>query len=88
MRWLGYDFLHASAAAKLLNTASNLAALCLFAWTGHVWWHLVAVTAVANVVGSLLGTRLALTRGTGFVRLVFMWVVGALLLKTGWSAYA
>lgn len=88
VRWLGYDFLHASASAKLLNTASNLAALSLFAWTGHVWWHLVAVMAVANVVGSMLGTRLALKRGTGFVRVFFMWVVGALLLKTGWSAYA
>lgn len=88
VRWLGYDFLHASASAKLLNTASNLAALSLFAWTGHVWWHVVAVTAVANVLGSLLGTRLALKHGAGFVRVFFMLVVGALLLKTGWSAYA
>jgi uncharacterized protein len=62
--------------------------LSLFAWTGHVWWHLVAATALANVVGSMLGTWLALKRGTGFVRLFFMWVVGALLLKTAWSAYA
>jgi uncharacterized protein len=53
-----------------------------------VWWHLVAATALANVVGSMLGTWLALKRGTGFVRLFFMWVVGALLLKTAWSAYA
>jgi uncharacterized membrane protein YfcA len=88
VRWLGYDFLHASASAKLLNTASNLAALSLFAWTGHVWWHLVAVMAVANVVGSVLGTRLALKHGAGFVRVFFMLVVGALLLKTGWTAYA
>lgn len=88
VRWLGYDFLHASASAKLLNTSSNLAALSLFAWTGHVWWHVVAVTAVANVLGSMVGTRLALKHGAGFVRVFFMLVVGALLLKTGWSAYA
>ena len=88
VRWLGYDFLHASASAKLLNTASNLAALSLFTWKGHVWWHLVAVMAVANVMGSALGTRLALKHGVGFVRVFFMVVVGALLLKTGWSAYA
>lgn len=87
VRGLGYDFLHASASAKLLNTASNFAALSLFAWKGHVWWHLVAVMAVANVLGSVLGTRLALKHGAGFVRVFFMLVVGALLIKTGWSAY-
>ena len=87
VRWLGYDFMHASASAKLLNTASNLAALSLFAWKGHVWWHLVAVTAVANVMGSLLGTHMALKHGTGFVRVFFMLVVGALILKSGVNAY-
>lgn len=87
VRWLGYDFLHASASAKLLNTASNLAALSLFAWTGNVWWHVVVVTATANVLGSLLGTWLALKHGAGFVRVFFIIVVGALLIKTGWNAY-
>lgn len=87
VRWLGYDFLHASATAKFLNTASNVAALGLFAWKGHVWWHVVAATAVANVVGSVVGTHLALRHGSGFVRVFFMLVVGALILKTAGSAY-
>ena len=87
VRWLGYDFMHASASAKLLNTASNLAALSLFAWKGHVWWHVVVATAVANVAGSLLGTHMALKHGAGFVRVFFMVVVGALILKTGANAY-
>ena len=87
VRWLGFDFLHASASAKLLNTASNGAALLLFAAKGHVWWHFALVMAVANVVGSLLGTRLALKHGSGFVRLVFVLVVGSLILKTGCDAY-
>jgi len=87
VRWLGYDFLHASASAKLLNTTSNLAALMLFAWKGHVWWHFALVMAVANVVGSLLGTRLALKHGSGFVRGAFIVVVSALILKTGYDAW-
>ncbi|WP_325345690.1 sulfite exporter TauE/SafE family protein [Xylophilus sp.] len=87
VRWLGYDFLHASASAKLLNTATNLAALILFAATGHVWWHYAAVLAAANVVGSLAGTRLALRHGAGFVRGFFIVVVGALILKTGYDAF-
>ncbi|WP_428421064.1 sulfite exporter TauE/SafE family protein [Methylibium sp.] len=87
VRLLGYDFLHASASAKLLNTATNLAALAAFAWTGHVWWHIAAVMAVANVMGSLLGTRLALRHGAGFVRGVFILVVAGLIAKTAYDAF-
>lgn len=87
VRWLGYDFLTASASAKLLNTATNLAALLLFAYKGHVWWHFVLTMALANVVGSLLGTRMALRHGAGFVRVVFIVVVSALILKTGFDAF-
>ena len=87
VRLLGYDFLNASASAKLLNTATNAAALTLFAWKGHVWWHLALPIAVANVGGSLLGIRLAFKHGTGFVRGVFIVVVGALILKTAYDAF-
>ncbi|KRH99451.1 TSUP family transporter [Curvibacter sp. PAE-UM] len=87
VRWLGYDFLHASAGAKLLNLSSNLSALLLFALKGHVWWHFALTLALANIVGSLLGTRLALKHGAGFVRGVFIMVVSALILKTGYDAF-
>ncbi len=87
VRLLGYDFLSASAAAKLINTATNLAALILFAAKGHIWWHFVAAMALANVLGSLLGSRLALKHGTGFVRAVFILVVSALIIKTGYDAF-
>lgn len=87
VRWLGYDFLHASASAKLINTATNVAAVGLFAWKGHVWWHFALVMALANVAGSLLGSRLALRHGSGFVRVIFIAVVSALILKTGFDAF-
>ena len=87
VRWLGYDFLNASASAKLINTATNLAALLLFAFKGYVWWHIALTLAVANVLGSLLGTHMALKHGAGFVRVVFIVVVSALILKTGYDAF-
>lgn len=87
VRLLGYDFLNASASAKLLNTATNLAALILFALRGHVWWHFAVVMALANVLGSLGGTYMALRHGAGFVRVVFIGVVGALILKTGYDGF-
>ena len=87
VRLLGYDFLNASASAKLLNVATNVAAIALFAMKGHVWWQIGLVMAVANVAGSLIGTRLALKHGAGFVRGVFIVVVSALILKTGYDAF-
>lgn len=87
VRVLGYDFLHASASAKLLNVSSNLSAILLFAAKGHVWWALVIPLALANILGSFLGTRLALKHGTGFVRGVFILVVGALIMRTGYDAF-
>ncbi len=87
VRVLGYDFLHASAGAKLLNTASNIAALILFTLKGHVWWHFALAMALANILGSLMGTHLALKHGTGFVRGMFILVVSALILKTSYDAW-
>ena len=82
VRWLGYDFLHASAGAKILNTASNSAALLLFCTQGYVWWHLAIPLALANIFGSFLGTRLALSKGTNFVRYFFIIIVSLLILNT------
>ena len=87
VRLLGFDFLHASASAKFLNTVTNASALLLFASKGHVWWHLAALMALANVIGSLIGTRMALRHGAPFVRAVFVCVVALLIVKTVWDGY-
>ena len=87
VRLLGFDFLNASVSAKLLNLATNLAALVLFALKGHIWWHFMLPLALANVAGSLLGTYMALRHGTGFVRGIFIVVVSALIVKTGYDGF-
>lgn len=86
VRFLGHDFLQATANAKFLNVATNLSALGLFAAKGLVWWKIALIMAVANIAGSLIGTRLALKHGAGFVRKAFILVVMALILKTGYDA--
>jgi uncharacterized membrane protein YfcA len=65
----------------MINVATNLAALTLFTFKGHVWWHLALAMGAANIVGSLIGTRLALKHGAGFVRHVFIFVVLALISR-------
>ena len=87
VRLMGYDFLNASASAKLINVATNFSALMLFAFQGHVWWHLALAMAVSNIIGSLIGTRLALKHGAGFVRQVFILVVLALICKTAYDTW-
>ena len=87
VRVLGYDFLNASAGAKLVNVFTNLAAIILFASKGHVWWQLGLMMAVANVAGSWMGSRLALRHGAGFVRWAFIIVVTLLIAKTGHDAF-
>jgi uncharacterized membrane protein YfcA len=80
---LGYSFLNASAIAKVVNVSTNLAALLVFAAGGHVLWALGLTMGAANLVGGVVGARTAVQRGSGFVRVVFLVVVGVLLVKLG-----
>ncbi|APU19673.1 sulfite exporter TauE/SafE family protein [Actinoalloteichus sp. GBA129-24] len=80
---LGFAFLHASATAKLVNTATNLGALCYFIPAGKVLWGLGLVMAVCNIAGSVSGALLATSRGSTFVRKVFLSVVAAMALTLG-----
>lgn len=80
---MGYDFLQASAKAKIVNLATNVGALLLFIPHGSVLWALGGILAVANVAGSYLGSRMAVARGTKFIRVVFLVVVVALISKLG-----
>jgi uncharacterized membrane protein YfcA len=87
IRTFGLDFLRASAAAKIVNVSCNLAALAWFIPTTEPFWLLAGVMAVSNMAGSLLGTRLALREGAGFVRQIFLLLVLVLIAKTGWDAF-
>jgi len=80
---MGYDFLQASAKAKIVNLATNAGALLLFIPHGSVLWLLGGILAVANVAGSYLGSRMAVARGAKFIRVVFLIVVIALIAKLG-----
>lgn len=86
VRFFGFDFLSASAAAKIVNVACNIAALLWFGYSGHLLWQLGLLMALCQVAGSLVGTRLAIRHGSVFVRKLFLAVVSLLILKTGYDA--
>lgn len=88
VRWFGFDFLHASASAKVVNVATNLAALAYFVPNGYWLPGLAVAMAVCNVAGSAAGTRLALRYGSVFVRGVFLVVVALLIVRFAWDTWA
>jgi uncharacterized protein len=59
----------------------------LFSLKGHVWWQVGLVLAAANIIGSVVGTHLALKHGASFVRSIFILVVSILILKTAYDAF-
>jgi hypothetical protein len=82
---LGFDFLRASALSKSVNWASGFASLGIFLWRGS-WIPVVAFSlALANGVGGILGARTALQKGSGWVRVMFIVVVAALIARLGWQ---
>ena len=80
---LGYSFLEASAKARLANWATNLGALCIFVPQGAVLWKVGLVVGLANLVGGYVGARTAVARGSRFVRVFFIVVVSAFIVRIG-----
>ena len=83
----GFNFLAASAASKVVNVATNLSALLYFAYKGFVLYEVAIPMAVCSIIGSQLGTRTALKRGVGFVRVLFLVVVSGIILKFAYDTY-
>lgn len=78
---LGFDFIGASAHAKIVNMATNLAAIIYFSYTGHILYRYALPMALFNVGGAYFGTRLALLKGNKFVRVFFLIVVFGTILR-------
>ena len=85
--WFGFDFLTASASAKVINLATNLAAVSFFAATGHVAWRYAVPMALCNIIGNAVGSHLALLKGNRFVRRFFLLVAVAMIGRFGWQVF-
>lgn len=81
VRLFRFDFLQASAVAKVINLTTNLAALAYFVPTGHVWYALAIPMALCNVLGAQVGASLALRGGARLIRPLFITLVACLCLK-------
>ncbi|WP_329306997.1 TSUP family transporter [Streptomyces sp. NBC_01260] len=84
---LHLDLVTASANAKIVNVCTNGGALAMFAYQGNVMWQLAGLMAVFNLAGGLVGARMALSRGTEFVRGVLLVVVFSLVAKLAFDQW-
>jgi uncharacterized protein len=84
----GFDFLAATSTAKVVNLGSNFAAALYFAATDQVLIGAALPMGLASIAGAMVGSRMALTRGVGLVRTLFLTVVGALVVKLAWDMLA
>jgi uncharacterized membrane protein YfcA len=81
--FFGAGMREASADAKVVNFASNLAAVALFASRGLVAWNVALPMAAGQFAGGLAGAQIAVRGGDRLVRWVVLLVVLALVVKLG-----
>jgi len=85
IRFFAFDFLQASASAKFVNIATNIAALAYFVPTGNVLYQIAIAMAVFNMLGAFAGTWVAMKHGAGFVRALFLGLLAILICKLAYD---
>jgi uncharacterized membrane protein YfcA len=85
IRCFAFDFLQASAAAKFVNIATNIAALIYFVPSGKVLYEIAIPMAMFNMLGAYTGSWVAMKRGTAFIRVLFLGLLTMLIFKLAWD---
>lgn len=84
---LGLDFLHASANAKIVNLSTNLGSLLFFVISGKMMYAIALPMAACNALGGWLGAKLALLKGNTFIRVFFLIVVIATIVRFAYDIF-
>lgn len=83
----GFDFVNASASAKVVNLGTFSAALLFFIPTGNILWKIGLMVAVCNMIGSIVGAFLALKYGSQFIRIFFLMLLIFLIIRMGLTLF-
>ena len=84
---MGFDFLHASANAKMVNLATNFGSICLFILKGKIIWAIALPMAASNALGGWIGAKLAINKGNSFIRIFFLVVVVGTLIRFAYDVF-
>jgi uncharacterized membrane protein YfcA len=83
----GFGVLKATAHTKMLNFASNLGSLGVFALSGATWWGIGFAMAAAQIGGAALGARLAMRIGARLIKPLLVVTSTGLALRLLWQAW-
>jgi uncharacterized protein len=78
---LGFAFVGASAIAKVVNVATNFASILVFGISGSIMWVVGLAVGVCNLAGGIIGSHVAIRRGSDFVRKFYLVVTFALIVR-------
>ncbi|MBS4406802.1 TSUP family transporter [Campylobacter vulpis] len=85
--FLGFNMKKASINTKILNFSSNIIALFIFLWLYDVLWLVGLLMGVGQVLGAFLGSKLVLKTNGKFIKVLFLVVVGATIIKVAWDYF-
>lgn len=84
---LGFEFVVASAYSKIINCVTNISALAVFIRQGNYLLEIAILMATFNIIGNVVGSKIALKKGNGFVRIVFLVIVTLMILRYGYDIF-
>lgn len=83
--FLGLDFLKSSAVSKAANVSADISSWTVLMLSGFVLWVLAVPLIIGNMLGSYIGSHMAIRKGQTFVRAVFLVIVLALIARQAWQ---
>jgi hypothetical protein len=84
---MGFDFLKASANAKMVNLATNLGSILFFVSSERIIYAIAIPMAISNAIGGAIGARLAIVKGNKFIRIFFLIVVTGTIIRFAYDVF-
>lgn len=84
---LGFEFVTASAYAKIINCFTNISALLVFISQGNYLLEIAILMAISNIIGNVIGANMALKRGNAFVRIIFLIIVSLMIIRYAYDVF-
>ena len=81
IKFFGMDFVNAGGNTKVLNFVSNITSLVVFAMAGKINIQFGLTAGIFSLIGSVIGTKVAIKKGASFVKPIFLIMSFAVFIK-------
>jgi uncharacterized protein len=87
VQMIGFNFLNASAHAKVINAIADLASLVAFLLQGAILFKVAIPMMVSNMLGAYIGSHMAIKKGNEFIRVLFILILTVLIIRFAWDVF-